>query len=273
MKKAYVLGISIVLSIFILGSIWVYAVTNKSVLDYFFKGENRYVSNELLYKDNQSYNIDGYTIKLEESLYEKNTQLGYLVFSIRKEGGRPEAEINDAKQCVGGFGEEQRFSFDFESSGTADVRYEYIGDVLYAYISFEADNFEDESSNQKIVLVDGKNWSDEAKEEFMTYDFKLKDRSKSLVCKEGNSRIYISPLGIKVFTVDEKINHFKFKFTMINEETETLEYNKDSVGVHGRGGRDISQERIYTIIFSKLKDINKIKQIEFNDKILKLEEK
>ena len=273
MKTIYIWGIAFVLGIFILTNDCVYAVTNKSVLDYFFKENNSYISNELLYKDGQSYNIDGYTIKLEETLYEKNTQLGYLVFSIRKDGGRPEAEINDAKQCVGGFGEEQRFSFDFESSGSANMKYEYVGDVLYAYISFEADNFEDEKSNKKIVLVDGKNWSDKTKEEFMTYDFKLKDRSKSLVCKERARRIYISPLGIKIFTVNEKIDCFKFKFTMVDGETETMENNKDTVGVHGRGGRDISTERIYTIKFSELKDISRIKQIEFNDKILKLEEK
>ncbi|MCI9617031.1 MAG: hypothetical protein HFG31_03390 [Eubacterium sp.] len=270
MKKIYISGIAFVLGIFILTNVCVYAVTNKSVLDYFFKENNSYISNELLYKDGQSYDIDGYTIKLEEALYEKNTQLGYLVFSIKKDDGKPEAEINDAKQCVGGFGEEQRFSFDFESSGSADMKYEYVGDVLYAYISFEADNFENEKSNKKIVLVDGKNWSDKTKEEFMTYDFNLRDRSKCLVCKEGNSRFYISPLGIKVFTVNEKINRFKFKFTMVDGETETMEYNKDTVGVRGRGGRDISTERIYTIKFSELKDISRIKQIEFNGKILTL---
>ena len=78
MKKIYIWGIAFVLGIFILTNVCVYAVTNKSVLDYFFKENNSYISNELLYKDGQSYNIDGYTIKLEETLYEKNTQLGYL---------------------------------------------------------------------------------------------------------------------------------------------------------------------------------------------------
>lgn len=83
----------------IICNIFVYAVTKKSIIDFFFNGKNQHVATDLLKQSGETYKIDNYKITLEEYLCEEKTQLGYLVFSITKDGGKPEADIDDNGYC------------------------------------------------------------------------------------------------------------------------------------------------------------------------------
>lgn len=59
----------------------------KSLREMFFKSSDKRYIEKLIDKNGQKYNVDDYTITLEETLYDRRANIGYCVFAITKEGG------------------------------------------------------------------------------------------------------------------------------------------------------------------------------------------
>lgn len=287
MKKNHFFKLLLLILILILASnILVYAITKKSIMDcfsnnnnatkkslvdYFFTINEKHITNELLKQSGKSYEIDDYIITLEEYLCEEKTDLGYLVFSIEKKEGKPFANIDSNGYCTT-FGENNRFSLNFISSGTVDKKFEYVDDTLYAYISYYADEFMDESIDEKIVLTDYKQPNGD--DGYKDYYFDVTPVVKSNNYKFENSELYISPLGLKIFTKGN-LDNINIETTYNNGENETLIDTKKNIGTNNLGERckKIGKKEtthIYTLVFNDLKDISKIKKLKFNNKILEL---
>ena len=120
MKKKIIIVMGIVIITLLLSNVIVYAFFNKNLYQFYFGNDNNHqsITNNLLIKDNQKIEIDNYIITLEESLCEKNTQLGYLVFSIvDKNGNKVDASIDNYSKIIESFGKNQRFVFEYEATG------------------------------------------------------------------------------------------------------------------------------------------------------------
>ena len=134
MKKKIVIVMGIVIITLLLSNVIVYAFFNKNLYQFYFGNDNNHqsITNNLLIKDNQKIEIENYIITLEESLCEKNTQLGYLVFSIvDKNGNKVDASIDNYSKIIESFGKNQRFVFEYEATGTMNKYAEYVGNTLY----------------------------------------------------------------------------------------------------------------------------------------------
>ena len=105
-----------------------YALSGKNIYEVFFS-KNEYKANSLMDYNNQKILIDDYTILLKQTLWDKQTGIGYLIFEITKKDSKPEIKLNRYGQCIGlGFGESDRFGIEDTPSG--NTKYEYIGDNL-----------------------------------------------------------------------------------------------------------------------------------------------
>ena len=99
---------------FIIGNAVTYVVSQKTIWDVFFEKNN---------------NTD-YTIKLEQTLFEAKTDIGYCIFSVKKKNGEPEAEIDKwGNTPTDSFG--NRFQFDIFETGTRTYQFERQKDILY----------------------------------------------------------------------------------------------------------------------------------------------
>lgn len=183
-------------------SVGTYALTGKSIFQKFFDNSEPSYAKELLDYNGQQYVIDDYTITLESTLYDSKSGLGYCVFAITMEGGKPDATMYD-EGYGDGFGENDRFVIRVRGKGKGDSfssRFEYVGNVLYQYYSFTT------TSDEFVIRVlDGNNLNPNRTEEddeyLMHYDFEIAktNKCKQYIVAEGKT-IAISPLGICIET-------------------------------------------------------------------------
>ena len=256
--------IAIFVLFFVMTNTTIYAVSEKSIFDVFFSKNNKYKAMELLDYNGQTYVIDDYTFELDQTLYDSGTGHGYLVFIITKEGGKPEISLNSSNQCVGGtFGEDERFCF--KMGVTYDDNYEYIGDKLFAYISYEVVKKED----YYISLIDYKDG--EPKE----YSFTVKETSnvKSYhFNKNKGGELFISPLGIAIYPNDDIENYVITLYMKDGTKKEVINVEEQI----GTGGATYRISRFKGKIeycragfrFRKMFDISEIDKIEVNGEIL-----
>lgn len=267
MKKNIVIFIGIITAILI-SNVLIYAVTNKGKFSFFFAEKNENIVSDILEDDGQSFTIDDYKITLEKSFCESSTQFGYLVFSISKKNGKPEANIDNSGYC-NCFGKNDRFSFDLFISGGAGNKYKYEGNILYAYISFDAADFPGEEKKYKIALIDHEQ---EVDDEGKAYNFNLKFHKKSKSFKFDNGEFNISPLGIRIYS-KTKMNKVKVETLNKNSEGEVIvdtSKNIGGFGEHGRNKNGEGYEVIYTYEFKEPKDISDVEYIKLNGERFKV---
>ena len=129
MKKKIIIPLSIIVIVFLVANIVTYAYSNENLFEFFFADNNavqKKITNNLLTRENQKIEIDNYIINLKESLCEKKTQLGYLVISVSdKNGNKVDADIDKKNNTIKSFGEDNRFTFEYEATGTFTKYAEY----------------------------------------------------------------------------------------------------------------------------------------------------
>ena len=157
MKKKIIIPLSIIVLVFLVANIVTYAYSNENLFEFFFADNNavqKKITNNLLTRENQKIEIDNYVIELEEGLCEKKTQLGYLVISVSdKNGNKVDADIDKKNNTIKSFGKDNRFTFEYEATGTFTKYAEYKGNKLYIYVSFEINNeiWQDTDLNKCII--------------------------------------------------------------------------------------------------------------------------
>ena len=139
---------------------------------------------DLKIKNGSSFQIDSYTISLEDGIYEQNTQLGYLIFKITNSKGSVEAEITPSNQLVKEcFGKDGRFVISIMSSHSKTVSAKYEGDILYITYKFETQDYNN-NLNNCIRLTDYK-MSSENREPKKEYFFSLDTTEQSKQIQMG----------------------------------------------------------------------------------------
>lgn len=81
-------------------------------------------------------------------------------------------------------------------------------------------------------------------------------------------KIYISPLGIKIFS-NKNLDNIQIKVTYTNDKSEILVDTRNNIGISSSGESEKKEngkyvEGTYTYVFNHLKNISKIKEIYFN---------
>lgn len=273
MKKKILIILSVVIIILLLSNVIAYAFLNKDLYQFFFANDDnnqQKVTNNLLIKDNQKIEIDNYVITLEESLCEKNTQLGYLVFSIcDKDGNKVDADINKYNKVIKSFGENERFVFEYEATGTMNKYAEYVGNTLYVYISFEIDSHvidENKNLNECIKITDTEESVDDKTNQY-TFNFNFSNNCRKFKYNDGT--LYVSPLGVK-FTTDKVMDNLNIT---INDKDDNIikNLNNGENSFSKSGCKDNGVTKVqYTDQFDELLNIDSIKNVYINEK--KLEE-
>ena len=272
MKKKIIILLSIIVAAFLVTNIVTYAYSKENMFELFFADNNavqKRVTNNLLTRENQKIEIDNYVIKLEEGLCEKKTQLGYLVISVSdKAGGKVNSDIDKYNNEINSFGKDNRFTFEYEATGTITKYAGYKGNKLYIYIYFEINNeiSKDTDLNKCIKITDN---GEKINNEYKQYNFNLKfvDDCKEFKSKDGV--LYLSPLGLRYVTnntMDELVITIKDE----NDKTVNSLSNSDNMlSESGKRYKDITKVQ-YAAEFDELLDLKKVYNIYINEN--KLEE-
>lgn len=273
-KNVFICSIIIVLIIAILLSTIISALSGKNIYEAFFH-KKQYEANSLMDYNNQKILIDDYTILLRQTLWDKKTGIGYLVFEITKKDSKPEIKLNKFGQCIGlGFGENDRFSIENTSSGNR--KYEYIGNSLYAYISYTVDISKQDDC--KIYIFDRKNgdYEDCAKK----YSFELKETTNVKEYNYSNNKIIISPLGMAIENNEKhdssnSLSEPKIKIVFYLKDGRKKEVFNTTTGLETEGlgeihryTKDKGYYNMYQVVFKEIFDIEKIDKIEFNGVVI-----
>lgn len=249
-----------------------YALSGENIYEVFFS-KNKYEANSLMDYNNQKILIDDYTILPKQTLWDKQTGIGYLIFEITKKDSKPEIKLNRYGQCIGlGFGENDRFSIEDTPSG--NTKYEYIGDNLYAYISYTVDISRPDDC--KIYVFDRKNGDHEdcAKK----YSFGIKETTNVKEYKYNNNKIIISPLGMAIENNDKNGNssEAKMKIVFHLKDGGKKEVLNTTTGLGTKGSGELHRYtkgegyyNMYQVVFKEMLDIKKIDKIEFNGTVIK----
>lgn len=272
MKKKIIIPLSIIVIVFLVANIVTYAYSNENLFEFFFADNNavqKKITNNLLTRENQKIEIDNYIINLKEGLCEKKTQLGYLVISVSdKAGGKVNSDIDKYNNEINSFGKDNRFTFEYEATGTITKYAEYKGNKLYIYIYFEINNeiSKDTDLNKCIKITDN---GEKINNEYKQYNFNLKfvDDCKEFKSKDGV--LYLSPLGLRYVTnntMDELVITIKDE----NDKTVNSLSNSDNMlSESGKRYKDITKVQ-YAAEFDELLDLKKVYNIYINEN--KLEE-
>ena len=224
----------------------------KGLQEIFFASSDKVYAEKLIEKNGHKYTIDDYTITLEETLYDGTANIRYCVFSIVKEGGRPEIELNSSNQSVtGGFGKNGRFRMGKFAS--QESKYEVSGDVLYLYFSFRAD--EDFQGNVKIVDTENKN---------KKYEYRLSDMeeyNEYILDKQTN--IFISPIGILINSESDIKGEVTLHYKDGKEKVAVNTEKEIGTGLSRVSKKDGKVRSLYT--FKELQNIQNIDYILVND--------
>lgn len=245
---AIIIFVVIFLAIFIAGTA---IVSNGNVFDIFFHGNNSNKAQELLDYNGQSVKVDDYTIALEQTLFDSKTSIGYVVFAITKDNGKPETLMNGSNS----FGKNERFYTEIEATGGQTRKYKYIGDTLYEYISFSTSGYYDLTVN----LIDTR-----ANEGDKVYTFKIKNNHKYIEYQINKLiNLTISPLGIAIDT-SNSLGDISITFHYKNGKEEKVVDTLNKIGTGGSGVASTDYGRRYQFIFKQIKDIEQIEYIIYN---------
>lgn len=272
MKKKIIIPLSIIVLVFLVANIVTYAHSNENLFEFFFADNNavqKKIINNLLTRENQKIEIDNYVIKLEEGLCEKKTQLGYLVISVSdKNGNKVNSDIDKYNNEINSFGKDNRFTFEYEATGTITKYAEYKGNKLYIYIYFEINNeiSKDTDLNKCIKITDN---GEKINNEYKQYNFNLKFAE---ICKKFKSKdgvLYLSPLGLR-FLTDTTMDELVIAIKDENDKTVNSLSNSDNI-LSESGQKYNGKAKVqYAAEFDELLDLKKVYNIYINEN--KLEE-
>lgn len=251
----------------IVSSTIVYAYSGKTVWEFFFSQEEKVEDALELYDINgQNFTIGDYTITLEETLYEEETGIGYFVVSYKKQGGKPEIELNKYGQAVSMNAVDNRFFIDIDFGGMQNVKYSYEGNVLYEYVYFTTL----EGYDRTIDLVD-KNYEDTTNlTGYKTYTYTIKETKKiKKFVLEDNIDMKMSPLGLSIYC-QHKLDAVFVEVFYENGESETLIEDIEQMDLRCESEEDengkVTEKVEYRETFKEVKDVDSIAYIEYNGK-------
>lgn len=272
MKKKIIIPLSIIVLVFLVANIVTYAYSNENLFEFFFADNNavqKKITNNLLTKEKQKIEIDNYIIKLEEGLCEKKTQLGYLVISVSdKNGNKVDADIDKKNNTIKSFGKDNRFTFEYEATGTFTKYAEYKGNKLYIYIYFEINNeiSKDTDLNKCIKITDN---GEKINNEYKQYNFDLKFDENCKKFKSKDGVLYLSPLGLR-FLTDTTMDELVITIKDENDKTVNSLSNSDNI-LSESGQKYNGKAKVqYAVEFDELLDLKKVYNIYINEN--KLEE-
>ena len=272
MKKKIIMPLSIIVLVFLVANIVTYAYSNENLFEFFFADNNavqKKITNNLLTKEKQKIEIDNYIIKLEEGLCEKKTQLGYLVISVSdKNGNKVDADIDKKNNTIKSFGKDNRFTFEYEATGTFTKYAEYKGNKLYIYIYFEINNeiSKDTDLNKCIKITDN---GEKINNEYKQYNFDLKFDENCKKFKSKDGVLYLSPLGLR-FLTDTTMDELVITIKDENDKTVNSLSNSDNI-LSESGQKYNGKAKVqYAAEFDELLDLKKVYNIYINEN--KLEE-
>ena len=272
MKKKIIIPLSIIVLVFLVANIVTYAYSNENLFEFFFADNNavqKKITNNLLTRENQKIEIDNYVIELEEGLCEKKTQLGYLVISVSdKNGNKVDADIDKKNNTIKSFGKDNRFTFEYEATGTFTKYAEYKGNKLYIYIYFEINNeiSKDTDLNKCIKITDN---GEKINNEYKQYNFDLKFDENCKKFKSKDGVLYLSPLGLR-FLTDTTMDELVITIKDENDKTVNSLSNSDNI-LSESGQKYNGKAKVqYAAEFDELLDLKKVYNIYINEN--KLEE-
>ena len=217
---------------------------------------------DLKIKNGSSFQIDSYTISLEDGIYEENTQLGYLIFKVTNSKGSVEAEITPSNQLVKEcFGKDGRFVISIMATHSKTVSAKYEGDILYITYKFETLDYKN-NVNNCICLTDYK-MSSENPEPYKKYFFSLDTTEQSKQIQMGkDGTIYISSLGFLIvserqYTIDD------MKIVLSDGQKKNI-FDKKYLGVFSSS--TIGERSLFVLnsFFNELIDYSKIDTLIYN---------
>lgn len=257
-KNAVSIAACLVL-LFAVTSVGTYALSGKSIFEVFFENSEPSYAKELLDYNGQKYVIDDYTITLESTLFDRKTGLGYCVFSITKEGGKPEARLYGDV-----FGKDNRFAVRVKHSNGYSARFEYVGDTLYQYFSFSTS-----SPDFSLRVLDNKyenpNPTPDDIAWQMHYDFEIAETSKYKEYKVSDNRtISISPLGIYIEAFDGLGRTSVITLHYENGEEKTVVDTENEIGIGLSEGSYDGEKWAYRFHFKDIIDIQSVDYITYN---------
>lgn len=242
--------------------------SGQSLFDYFFSNQEESFVEGLLEDVNQTVEIDDYTITLKQALYESNTQIGYCMFEVTKNGGKPEAAFDSNNTLRNNtFGEGSRFSFCIHASCGETKNAEIKGNKLIVYYNFDITETEEPFRNE-VILEDANEKDSSTVSGHREYSFQLKETKKGKKYEaDGNTILYISPLGIAVES-DKAIPDQRIEIVTTDGESKVLVDTQNGVGTNGSGESVVSSEEgtkaRYVFHFFDLMDVETISHVIFN---------
>lgn len=256
---------------FIIGNAVTYVVSQKTIWDVFFEKNNntaakRAQAEKLMDYNGQTYEIDDYTIKLEQTLFDAKTDIGYCIFSVKKKNGEPEAEIDKwGNTPTDSFG--NRFQFDIFETGTRTYKFERQKDILYVYVTFALDTGYDGT----IDLIDYQQKDSKTIDGYRRYVYHLKETSTYKEYKIDDARkLTVSPIGLTLDGTKMESVNLKFYYkdgsvrTIIDSKKDIEPGSPHECSVNGRVRRQ------YT--FKELIDIDAIDYVLLNNRKLSLQQ-
>lgn len=238
-------------------------ISEKSIWDSFL-GKNQILSDSKLCVNNgQKYTIDEYEITLEQTIYDSQTQIGYCLFSITKENGKTEANLNAFGDSeYNSFGNDNRFKIHLQINGGQTQKFQYKEKTLYTLISFTTDD-----DNISLYLVDG---DSDIEHLDNRYYFNIEKTYQSYEYIADNStKLYLSPLGIKIVS-NKTIENHRIELNYLNGTKKIIIDTEKSTGIYHYNFSEsaVNTEKTYQFVFPKGKKLDKVNSIYYNGKQL-----
>lgn len=257
----------------------------KKLMEYFFSTAQEQVQaqiRELYNTYNDEVKVDDYIITLKESVVESELPKGYCVFEVRRKNHdmRKNEFLPDLLGSY--FGEDSRFTFYFSRKDIGGMndkcKFYATKDVLYVYLEFSLLPTDKEF---ELYLYDSKSGK-EYKEypENSIGKFKLKKDKMKKSYKYEDTDIVITPFRILINSDNwvaannlELLYEDGTDIVVIDGSIE--EVNNVKSNSHGDQGTEYEEEYpgykkryYYDLILKKAIDINGLKSIRFNGKVI-----
>lgn len=237
----------------------VYCFSGKTILELFFDNKGADYTAQLLDTNGQSVQIDDYTVTLQQTLYDCEAGIGYLVFMISKKDGKPEIQLNKYGDAISqGFGGE-RFKIDLQASGARTEKYEFEGNKLYEYITFNADKEYDLS----VDLIDYSQKSTDNIYGYKCYKFHIAKTTLTKKYKISDSmQILMSPVGMAI-DCNNELKNIRIETKCKNGQKEEL-INANEMEEFNCIQKDNNIR--YQYVFPELVNVSDIKYIIYDNK-------
>ena len=192
-----------------------------------------------------------------------------MVISVSdKNGNKVDADIDKKNNTIKSFGKDNRFTFEYEATGTFTKYAEYKGNKLYIYIYFEINNeiSKDTDLNKCIKITDN---GEKINNEYKQYNFDLKFDENCKKFKSKDGVLYLSPLGLR-FLTDTTMDELVITIKDENDKTVNSLSNSDNI-LSESGQKYNGKAKVqYAAEFDELLDLKKVYNIYINEN--KLEE-